>query len=735
MSRPGMDRNPSSASLRTRRSVMLTTGTPNLGGLADYRMVIPEVPTYAEEASIAPKMLAQAQSRTAKKAMPELSKTNARVGAKAGTRVNAALLKKRQSVSVGTFMQDNRAMARARHDPMPSLPSVSDSFAAAPSLQNARPIDGPRPPSAGSSSKAMALLGIGQPTGSTGLPASTSSSSLSRQRAAELDVSALHGDHFDAQAFLKDFLATEPPGTELDSLKRAKIALLAEHASTSTELQKTVLNNYSDFITVSKEVTTLENDLLELKSALEDWRGVPESLEVGVSFEAAQDSSLIASIAKRGQRNSIVDLQAVYRSQLEALWETVEGSRKYLPPTPNRHLMHETSAFTEVDPATYRTRQPVHLVLLNDALLIAVQKRRQMGGRVRLVAERSFALNEISVADLKDATNLQNAVKIKRGKETVIFRAPKLEDKRVLLAAFKKIQEEITSRRRNDSAREAQARKEQSDGRAMSLEAFVGLAPSTVSNRSATLPNGEPAWVGDIGDDLSVKIALREFDEAVSLIENCKGALAKAMASKQDAPFMASLVKRLDARTADLVTTLESDLSSQEVSKTKVVKSCGWLLRLQEGERAQEAFLAGRAKLVKRRIRQIAFEGDIRIYIVELAIVVFTLIKNTCEWYMAAFPDHRVASGFVRWATQQIEVYAEVFRRQVYGADQEASVIEASKAETKKQGAMLRDVGLDFGFMLDSKLLPETAPAARDDGLVRRRRADTIIAAQKSALA
>lgn len=32
-------------------------------------------------------------------------------------------------------------------------------------------------------------------------------------------------------------------------------------------------------------------------------------------------------------------------------------------------------------------------------------------------------------------------------------------------------------------------------------------------------------------------------------------------------------------------------------------------------------------------------------YISELAMVCFTLIKNTCEWYMAAFKDNRMASG------------------------------------------------------------------------------------------
>jgi hypothetical protein len=39
--------------------------------------------------------------------------------------------------------------------------------------------------------------------------------------------------------------------------------------------------NYADFVVISKEIGTLENEMLELKSVIEEWRGVPESLEGG----------------------------------------------------------------------------------------------------------------------------------------------------------------------------------------------------------------------------------------------------------------------------------------------------------------------------------------------------------------------------------------------------------------------------------------------------------------------
>jgi hypothetical protein len=40
-------------------------------------------------------------------------------------------------------------------------------------------------------------------------------------------------------------------------------------------------SNYADFVVISKEIATLENEMLELKGVLEEWRTVPESLEGG----------------------------------------------------------------------------------------------------------------------------------------------------------------------------------------------------------------------------------------------------------------------------------------------------------------------------------------------------------------------------------------------------------------------------------------------------------------------
>lgn len=58
-----------------------------------------------------------------------------------------------------------------------------------------------------------------------------------------------------------------------------------------------------------------------------------------------------------------------------------------------------------------------------------------------------------------ESPDLNNAVKIKRGKETIIFRTDKAEDKRVLLLAFKKVAEELMNKKRKEMLSEAEGRK------------------------------------------------------------------------------------------------------------------------------------------------------------------------------------------------------------------------------------------------------------------------------------
>jgi hypothetical protein len=93
--------------------------------------------------------------------------------------------------------------------------------------------------------------------------------------------------------------------------------------------------------------------------------------------------------------------------------------------------------------------------------------------------------------------------------------------------------------------------------------------------------------------------------------------------------------------------------------------------------------------------RQIRFEGDIALFVSQVALVQFTLIKNTVEIYNNCF-DYRLASALVHWAKEHINSYIELVDRQLQTVEPGSKVWENCIELTKIHSTMLVECGLDF---------------------------------------
>ena len=162
------------------------------------------------------------------------------------------------------------------------------------------------------------------------------------------------------------------------------------------------------------------------------------------------------------------------------------------------------------------------------------------------------------------------------------------------------------------------------------------------------------------------------------------------------------------------------------------MKLSAFLIRLNAGIAARNAFLETRTDLLRKRSRMIRFEGNISLYISELALVTFTVIKHTSEWYLASFREHDMASGMctglysvfcavlirlrcsgmVNWAKEQIENYATMFQKQVYGPDVDSRTIQESIQVTRLQSKRVRINQISF-VSVHSSLLWGTSALAR----------------------
>ncbi|ORX39188.1 hypothetical protein BD324DRAFT_618768 [Kockovaella imperatae] len=521
------------------------------------------------------------------------------------------------------------------------------------------------------------------------------------ESADEWDFEELGKDGVDVGAFVKKMLM----GADADEKQRFEAALQRYKQGTAKELQINVFKNYAEFVNMSKEIATLENDMLELKELLGQWKDLPQLMGMEDSLAPTLDKDGKVQ-RRRTQRNSIADLQQMYKAQLSNLWSTVEGSQKYLPLVPGRHLVFETHQFVELNPATYKAKQSVSLFLLNDLLLIAGRRRSKTGegARGRMVAEKCWVLADLVVVDVKDSGDLTNALKIRRGKESSVYRTAKMEDKKALLSAFRQVSQELSEKKRKESEKEQQKRK--------SMWQETPASPSLLGSRPSSMimtmaDSKDMRWIEDFGDELTMAIATRDWEEAVQQVEKGNGLLEVAAPNEVAKEMLSS---RLDHLTSRLSSQMLHQLASLEIRKSGAVRLIGLLARIGSAEEAKDTFLKARHQVMMKHIRDIRSEGDISIYINELAIVCFTVIRHTGDWFMTAFHEQALASAFVTWAKEQIGTFVDLFRRQVYIPTVDAKTAdECLKVTATTNRKLLRDVGLDFTFLL-AALGDETRP-------------------------
>nr|CAG8591755.1 15370_t:CDS:10 [Entrophospora candida] len=474
------------------------------------------------------------------------------------------------------------------------------------------------------------------------------------------------------------------------------------------DLQKNVYKNYNEF---------LESDMFVLRGLLNELRNISDNLRddstesVNLGPVAPVASEPIVSRGRQPTRNNATDIQSIWKAQIQLLWDHVEGAQKLVPLVPGRHIVREFSNFVEINASTNKPKQAVHMFLLNDCLLIAVKKKRQAAketsSRVKLVADRCWSLEDIGVVDVRDGNGLFNIFKIMRHPtDQFVFQADKPEEKKNILNMAKRATDEMLSTKAEkhaDSIVNAQNQQQQLTPlrRTLSRKNKSPMPVRSQQSHGPIVPKeltvNDVRELEELGDQLDVYIATREFEEANKLTN------ATAKDIKLD-PIRA----KMEDRIVKLSLAISHDLTNSDVKKSQVQKCVRWLLRLGYGEQAREMFLGARSKNIRIRTKQLKFEGDIPQYINELSLVYFTLIKNTCDWYNAAFRDMRMASGLVKWVNEEFEHYASMFKRQVYSLHYyNDNIVQECLRYAKEHCLMLRTVGFDLKFLLESLLKPD----------------------------
>jgi exocyst complex component 8 len=444
----------------------------------------------------------------------------------------------------------------------------------------------------------------------------------------KLDQKALQDPNLKPEQYVASLLAD---ATEEDIANYQQELRKAKNR-TSQDLQLNVYQNRTQFIKISKEAEKLKTEMRTLRSLLSDLTGTLGQTTPGNTPGFGSDT---LTARKQANRSSVANLEALWNSHLQTLWKRVEGSQKYLPAIPGRHIVYESGRWVELNAATWRARRRVHLILLNDHLLVAAEKKRadaptqnskdarQKQGRenVPLVAQRCWPLQDVQLADLSTRSvsgnretgesrpGAKNAINIRVGNDSFTFATGNADapEKATLLSTYRKAKEDL--RKTIEAETEERGKVQDSVNyfatRDLSILKKPDLLGSLSDHRSSITIDVDGKqqsirWLESQLDDLDIDIALQRFEQAVARVEKlkrtCKGIKGNSVAQEL-------LTFKISERAAKLAAVLTKQLVETHSWATATKNHVSWLMRLGFEDRAREAYLEARSQVIKRRTR------------------------------------------------------------------------------------------------------------------------------------
>ncbi|KAH6856406.1 Cullin repeat-like-containing domain protein [Chaetomium sp. MPI-CAGE-AT-0009] len=548
----------------------------------------------------------------------------------------------------------------------------------------------------------------------------------------QVDVRALRDPGLVPEQYVAEILSE---ATE-DEIRDYELALQKLKRRASTDLQQNVYQNRTQFIKISKEAEKLKGEMRTLRNLMAELKANTTALRSGSN--SVEDPSFGGQIgtglSRRDKRSSVADRTALWSSQMQALYKSVEGSQKFLPNTTGRHVVQNAGPWVELDNATYRSRRAMQIFLLNDHLLIASRKKRKTDGpaaadsrapMTKLVADRCWHLLDVEVVDMAGPSDsssgrnkLADAIMVRGGgqNESFIYRTekPADPDKGTLMLNIRKRVEEL--RRNLQSEREATNKAKET------INYFASRDPGllqktelleTLSDIKDMLieVDGKQQnlrWVESQMDELDIHIALQQIEPSVALIEKLKS-LAYGLKNNVIAQDFISF--KVDERRAKLAALVVRELVGTHNHQKKTKQNVSWLTRLGFEDRAREAYLEARSETIRKRSRQCIFQGNLDQYIWELSFVYFTIIRNTVTCFQACFPPPMM-SACVKWAKEEVDTFNAILARQLSGEKEGDEAWTRCMNTAKDHAGMLSEVGLDFRTLVGQNVKPATEASA-----------------------
>ena len=508
-----------------------------------------------------------------------------------------------------------------------------------------------------------------------------------------LDVeSRLGSEKFDLPSYVKDVVSKYDNSAEIKQHKQ-KVQRVAE--KTSKELKQNVYKNYELFIDTSKEISSLEAEMYQLSHLLHEHKKLTDAL---------QDLSLME---ERGgqQLGGEGGGEQTEKQSIATLLETVEGG-SIVTEVSGRHLVH-FGHLTELNQESCEQLGTITAFLLNDSLMVASHIKRRRGP-VRYKFQALYELDNMAIVNVKDTDTLHYAFKILMFPDSHLYQAQNFEDKQNWMLMIESAKEQHKAA--VDAAKKEAMRRTQQQSLDMSISSLSRSFARDSEARQAEKKQAEleeaAEWLKDIPERLDVFIAQRDFDEAVSLIEETKLCLKDISDTHAFRDVRARLSHRINKLSAILMKELEASPSGSLRGGPRAARrAVGLLIRLGFSAKACELFLENYRQIIQRDLDDVKMEGMISLYISNFAATFFMGLRNAATEFERAFGENDGSySAFIVWCNKQLQSFAKQSSDTMFpqeGADSlPLSAVTDCITAIKKECASLHSSGMDFDFVL-----------------------------------
>ena len=202
-------------------------------------------------------------------------------------------------------------------------------------------------------------------------------------------------------------------------------------------------------------------------------------------------------------------------------------------------------------------------------------------------------------------------------------------------------------------------------------------------------------------DNLEVLTSSREFPEVIETL----GKLEELFQVPHYATISSAVKPRVQKFRASLGAKLLEELENPLVPSHVAISIIDVLKALGYTERSAEIFLESKSNAIRTAIRQLKFRGDIVLYIEELSRVIFESISVVSEYFVETFPEKSLTSRLISWASEEVQLFARIFCRQVLSSDDFSAIREALQI-AHRDCRSLETSGMSLKFVFDKALQP-----------------------------